>query len=48
MTAVTCPTCSGKQMLNHPCGLLAWAHENGCLIRGAEDATHDDFEPVSA
>lgn len=39
MTTATCPTCSGPQVPSHAAGLLAWRHENTCLLRAAEDST---------
>lgn len=37
MSAPTCPTCGGRFLLDHPCGLVV-DHVDPCTVRGAEDA----------
>lgn len=36
-TVPTCPTCSGPQMVGHPCGWATFQHTTDCSIRAAED-----------
>lgn len=38
--APRCPECGGKQLLNHPAGLLVFAHDTmgGCILQDREDS----------